>query len=55
MYLYNKRDQTKKLRSDKIIDDEKDFVIKSLLNTQLKDKQDLHNQIVDIICNPTNE
>ena len=43
MYLHNKRDQTKKLRTDKIIKDAKDFVIKSLSNTQLKNKQDLQN------------
>ena len=43
----------RKLRTDKIKGDAKDFVIKSLSSTKLKDNQNLQNQFVDIICNPT--
>ena len=54
-HLHNKKEKTKKLRTNKIIKDTQEFVLRSLSNTQLKYKQDLHNRIVDIICNPTDE
>ena len=54
-HLHIKKEKTKKLRTNKIIEDTKEFVLRSLSNTQLKDRQDLHNWIVDIICNPTDE